>query len=66
MFSCIELVSSQGLVGLRLLLASRLSYELDVNGEEKVIGNQDTINKNGHRTFHNSKPANFNGLKEVI
>ena len=39
MFSCIELVSSQGLVGLRLLLAGCLSYELDVNGEEKDIGN---------------------------
>ena len=28
--------------------ASGLSYELCVNGEEKVNGNWDIINKNGH------------------
>ena len=28
--------------------ASGLSYELCVNGEEKVHGNWDIINKNGH------------------
>ena len=32
--------------------ASGLSYELGVNGEKKVNGNWDIINKNGHRTFH--------------
>ena len=46
--------------------ASGLSYELGVNGEKKVNGNWDIINKNGHNTFHTSKPGNFNRLREVI
>ena len=39
--------------------ASGLSYELGVNGQEKVNGNYDIINKNGHSTFHTGKPGNF-------
>ena len=35
--------------------ASGLSYELGVNGEKKVNGNWDIINKNGHSTFHTGK-----------
>ena len=46
--------------------ASGLSYELGVNGEKKVNGNWDIINKNGHSTFHTGKPGNFNILREVI
>ena len=46
--------------------ASRLSYELGVNGEKKVNGNWHFINKNGHRTFHSGKPGNFNSLRELI
>ena len=46
--------------------ASSLSYELGVNGEKKVNGNWDIINKNGHSTFHTGKPGNFNSLREVI
>ena len=46
--------------------ASGLSYELGVNGEKKVNGNWDIINKNGHSTFHTGKPGNFNNLREVI
>ena len=45
--------------------ASGLSYELGVNGEKKVNGNWDIINKNGHSTFHTGKPGNFNILREV-
>ena len=44
--------------------SSGLSYELGVNGEKKVKGNCDTINKNG--TFHTGKSGNFNSLREVI
>ena len=32
--------------------ASGLSYELGVNGEKKVNGNWDIIDKNEHSTFH--------------
>ena len=46
--------------------ASGLSYELGVNGEKKVNGNWDIINKNGHSKFHTGKPGNFNSLREVI
>ena len=46
--------------------ASGLSYELGVNGEKKVKGNCDTINKNGDNTFHTGKSGNFNSLREVI
>ena len=46
--------------------ASGLSYELGVNGEKRVNGNWDIVNKNGHRTFHTGKPGNFNSLREVI
>ena len=35
--------------------ASRLSYEPGVNGEKKVNGNWDIINKNGYSTFHTGK-----------
>ena len=35
--------------------ASGLSYELGVNGEKKVNGNWNIINKNGHSTFHTGK-----------
>ena len=35
--------------------ASGLSYELGVNGDKKVNGNWDIINKNGHSTFHTGK-----------
>ena len=31
---------------------SGLSYELGVNGEKKVNGNWDIIDKNEHSTFH--------------
>ena len=31
--------------------ASGLSYELGVNGEKKLNGNWDIINKNGHSNF---------------
>ena len=48
------------------ITASGLSYELGVNGEKKVNGNWDIINKNGHRTFDTGKPGNFNILREVI
>ena len=31
-----------------------------LNGEKKSMeGNWDIINKNGHSTFHSSKPGNF-------
>ena len=40
--------------------ASGLSYELGVNGEKRVNGNWDIVNKNGHSTFHTGKPGNFN------
>ena len=46
--------------------ASALSYELGVNGEKNVNGNSDIINKNGHSTFHSSKPENINSLREII
>ena len=46
--------------------ASGLSYELGVNGEKKVNGNRDTINKHGHSTFHAGKPGIFNSSREVI
>ena len=46
--------------------ASGLSYELGVNGDKKVNGNWDIINKNGHSTFHTGKHGNFNSLREVI
>ena len=47
--------------------ASGLSCELGVNGEKKVNGNYDIINKNGHSKFHTSKPGNLsNSLREVI
>ena len=39
---------------------SGLSYELGVNGEEKVNGNWDIINKNWHSTFQTGKPGNSN------
>ena len=45
--------------------ASGLSYELDVNGEKKLIEN-DAVNKNGQSTFHTAKPGNCNSLREVI
>ena len=32
--------------------ANGLSYELGVNGEQKVNGNWDVSNKNRHSTFH--------------
>ena len=35
--------------------ASGLSYELGVNGEKKINGNWDIIDKNGHSTFHTGK-----------
>ena len=46
--------------------ASGLSYELGVNGEKRVNGNWDIVNKNGHSTSHTGKPRNFNSLREVI
>ena len=46
--------------------ASGLSYELGVNGEKKVNGNWDIINKNGYSTFYSGKPRNFNSLRDVI
>ena len=46
--------------------ASVLSNELGVNDEKNVNGNWNIINKNGHSTFHTSKPENFNSLREVI
>ena len=46
--------------------ASGLSYELGVNGEKKVNGNWDIVNKNGNSTFHTGKPGNFNSLREII
>ena len=36
-------------------MLSGLSYELGVNGAEKVNGNWDIINKIGHSTFHTGK-----------
>ena len=42
--------------------ANGLSYELGVNGEKKVNGNWNIINKNS--TFHTGKPGNFNSLRE--
>ena len=35
--------------------ASGLSFELGVNGEKKVNGNWDIINRNGHSTFDTGK-----------
>ena len=46
--------------------ASGLSYELGLNGEKKVNGNWDIINKNGHSTFQTGEPRNFNSLREII
>ena len=47
--------------------ANRLSYELGVNGEKKINGNCDVINKNGHlfHLIHTCKPGNFNGLRDI-
>ena len=45
--------------------ASGLSYELGVNGEKRVNGNWDIINKNGHSTFLTGKAGNFNSLREI-
>ena len=45
--------------------ASGVSYELGVNSEKKVNGKW-YINKNGHSSFHTSKPGNSNSLREVI
>ena len=33
---------------------------------KSVEGNWDIVNKNGHNTFHNGKPGNFNSLIEDI
>ena len=41
---------------------SRLSYELGENGEKKVNGTWDIINKNGQNT---GKHGNFNSLRDV-
>ena len=57
MSSCVGLVYFQSLVGL---------YELCVNGEKKVNGIWNIINKNGHCIFHTGKPGNFSCLGEVI
>ena len=46
--------------------ARGLPDELGVNGEKKVNGNQDIINKNEQSTFHTGKPGNFNSLRKVI
>ena len=46
--------------------ASGLSYELGLNGEKKVNGNWDIVNKSGHSTFHTGEPRNFNSLREII
>ena len=47
--------------------ASRLSYELGVNGDKKKVnGNWDIIDKNGHSIFHAGKPGSFNSLREII
>ena len=46
--------------------ASDLSYELGVNGEKKVNGNWNIINKHGHSTFNTGKSGDFNSLREVI
>ena len=46
--------------------ASGLCYELGVNGEKKVDGNWDIINKNRHCTFDTGKPGSFNSLREFI
>ena len=48
------------------ITASRLSYELGVNGEKKVNENWDIINNNGHTTCHSGKTGGFNSLREVI
>ena len=40
-------------------IASGLSYELVVNGENKINRNWDVINKNGHSTFQFSKQVNL-------
>ena len=56
----------QSIFKVQLDTASGLSYELGVNGEKKVKGNCDTINKNGDNTFHTGKSGNFNSLREVI
>ena len=57
MSSCVGLAYFQSLVGL---------YELCVNGEKKVNGIWNIINKNGHGIFHTGKPGNFSRLGEVI
>ena len=59
---CISLFSKSSWIK---TTASGVSYELGVNSEKKVNGNWD-INKNGHSTFHTSKPGNSNSLREVI
>ena len=52
---CVGLVDFQSLASWIETTASRLSYELGVNGAKKVNGNWDIINKNGHTTFHTGK-----------
>ena len=42
-----------------------LSYELGINGGEKVNGNWD-ITKNRHLTFRTGKPGNVNSLRELV
>ena len=44
---------------------SGLSYELGINGGEKVNGNWD-ITKNRHLTFRTGKPGNVNSLRELV
>ena len=60
---CISLFSKSSWIK---TTASGLSYELGVNGEKKVNGNWDIINKNGYSTFYTGKPRNFNSLRDVI
>ena len=52
---CVGLVDFQSLASWIETTASRLSYELGVNGAKKVNGNWDIINKNGHTTFQTGK-----------
>ena len=60
MSSYVGLVYFQSLVGLRLLLASGVSYELGVNGEKKLMVARILLIKMGAWKYSQFKRSNLN------
>ena len=60
MSSYVGLVYFQSLVGLRLLLASGVSYELGVNGEKKLMEVRILLIKMGAWKYSQFKRSNLN------